>query len=311
MNYSKMFDITATGSPKKTYERSGPARLADYTIKPVYEYTPQIELAVNVALATGRPLLVRGGPGSGKSSLARAVADQLGWRYYEMNITSRTNAQDLLWSFDHLRRLNDSTAKKLKPDEEYIKPGPLWWAFNQTLAAKYAENQLLLSQPNSPDSVILLDEIDKAEPDVPNNLLLPLGSLRFVVDEIKPPLHVEASKDHPPLIFITTNEERQLPRAFLRRCIMLRLQPPDAEMLKKIAVKHFGKKDIKLYDDLAKLMIEAAKKEERSEPNAAEFLDAVWACKSLDVLPSVGKEESEVWQLIRKATLVKAKVTEI
>src|SRR6185503_8308126 len=99
MKYAKMFSVdkTKTGN---SYNRGGPARLGDRTKVPVYEYTPEIELAVNVALATGRPLLVRGPSGSGKSSLSRSIAHNLGWRYYEAVVTSQTRAQDLLWTFD-------------------------------------------------------------------------------------------------------------------------------------------------------------------------------------------------------------------
>src|SRR5262245_26465506 len=107
MKYTKMFSVKKTGTDND-YSRGGPARLADRTKEPVYEYTSEIELAVNVALATSRPLLVRGPSGSGKSSLARSVAHQLRWRYYEFNVTSRTSAQDLLWTFDSVHRLNDA-----------------------------------------------------------------------------------------------------------------------------------------------------------------------------------------------------------
>src|SRR4051812_11433529 len=104
MTYTRMFD--PNGAPTKTYARGGPEkRVADRTEKRVYEFDEGIVLQVNVALATGRPLLVRGPSGSGKSSLARAVAQELGWRYYEAVVTARTQARDLLWSFDSVRRL--------------------------------------------------------------------------------------------------------------------------------------------------------------------------------------------------------------
>jgi MoxR-like ATPase len=303
MEYSKMFNIEKKGVDV-SYERSGPTRLADRTIEPVYEFTSQIELAVNIALATGRPLLVRGSPGSGKSSLAKAIAHQMKWRYYEVTVTSRTNAEDLLWTFDNLRRLNDAQAHDLNDDSYYIKPGILWWAFNRILANNFEKTEPFSPQPNSPESVILIDEIDKAEPDVPNNLLIPMGSLKFTVSEIHE--EVAANKEHPPLIIITTNEERKLPDAFIRRCIILKLDPPDPERLRRIAVKHFGDSDDNLYESLAQEVIRIAK-EERKEPNAAEFLDAVWACVSLGVHPPIGDEKPSMeWISIKNATFRKA-----
>jgi MoxR-like ATPase len=311
MEYAKMFSVEKTGTDNN-YDRSGPARLADRTKDPVYEYTSEIELAVNVALATGRPLLVRGPSGSGKSSLARSVAHHLGWRYYEAVVTSQTGAQDLLWTFDSVLRLNDALDTKIpmKDKAEYVKPGVLWWGFNRESARKFEPTEPFSPQPNSICSVVLIDEIDKAEPNVPNNLLLPVGSLKFFVDDIGET--VEASADHPPLIVVTTNEERQLPSAFLRRCVVLDLKPPDAKRLKTIAVKHFDERDDDLYEALAGQMVEAEKKGERSEPNAAEFLDAVWACISLNVRPpKEGDDPSPEWLSIRKATMVKPKLTSL
>jgi MoxR-like ATPase len=308
MKYLKMFDI-ATGIARM-YNRSGPARMADHTRIPVYEYTPEIELAVNVALATGRPLLIRGDSGSGKSSLARAVAHKMGWRFYEIIVTSRTNAQDLLWTFDSIRRLNDAQAKDLKDESHYIKPGIMWWAFDRDSARKFDSEEAFSPQTDSPDSVILIDEIDKAEPDIPNNLLLPIGSLRFFVDEIGQ--EISAPEEHPPLIFITTNEERQLPSAFLRRCVVLKLNSPDAERLKKIAIKHFGERDDALYVELAKQIIDAAERGERPKANSAEFLDAVWACISMHVRPPInGENPSKDWELVKEATLIKPNETSL
>jgi len=304
MKYTKMFSTSKSGI-NENYNRSGPARLADRTKNPVYEYTPEIELAINVALATGRPLLVRGPSGSGKSSLARSVAHRLKWRYYETVVTTRTKAQDLLWIFDNIRRLNDAQSKEpLKEAKHYIKPGILWWAFNRNSAGMFDKQEPLSPQPNSEDTVILIDEIDKAEPDVPNNLLIPIGSLEFYIDEIDQ--IISASPEHPPLIFITTNDERQLPMAFLRRCLLLKLNPPSPERLIKIAEQHFGKRDDSLYSMLAEQITQAVKNKERPEANAAEYLDAVWACISLNVKPpNEGEEPSPTWLAIRESTLLK------
>src|SRR5262249_12388908 len=145
----------------------------------VYVYNGHIILAVRVALATGRPLLVRGSSGSGKSSLARHAARVLRWRYYEKVVTSRTQAQDLLWEVDHLRRLQDAQATKLRGGyQRYVRPGVFWWAFDRAKAAGQAARSRLAGRgtarldPNLGDdherAVVLVDEIDKADPDVPN-----------------------------------------------------------------------------------------------------------------------------------------------
>jgi MoxR-like ATPase len=302
LNYSRMFD--AARDSGHAYDRSGPARLADRSATPVYEFTPEIELAVNVALATARPLLVRGVSGSGKSSLARAVAHRMGWRYYEATVTSRTTAQDLLWTFDSIRRLNDTAGGKVGEMAEYVKPGVLWWAFDRADAGEVGGEEQFAPQPDALDAVVLIDEIDKAEPDVPNNLLIPVGSLHFYVDELD--REVQASKEHPPLLVITTNEERQLPPAFVRRCVVLELEPPDEARLVTIAERHFGERQDELYATLARQMVEASAAGERPFANAAEFLDAVWACESLKVRPpAAGEEPSPAWTLLRDATLLK------
>jgi len=306
MDYSKMFSIDKLGVDN-SYRRSGSKRLADRMDEPVYEYTPEIELAINIALATSRPLLVRGSPGSGKSSLAKAIAHQMNWRYYEAIITSRTNAEDLLWTFNNLRRLNDAQVNKMKEDSYYIRPGVLWWAFDSSLAREFGTEEPFFPQPEAEASVVLIDEIDKAEPDLPNNLLVPLGSMIFPLNEFDLKIK-EVKAKYPPLIVITTNDERKLPNAFLRRCVILDLKSPDAERLKRIAIKHFGERNDRLYEDLAQSIIKSAKEGKLSEPNAAEFLDAVWACICLEVNPPKNDEKpSTEWELIRNATVLKSK----
>ena len=178
--------------------RRGARQAGDQRAEPIYVYDEDLILAVNVALATRRPLLVRGPSGAGKSSLARNAADVLGWRYYEYVVTSRTEARDMLWQVDLLRRLHDAQAARAggTPFSEdytpYVKPGVLWWAFEPETAVWRG------APPDTPGikkvddpwsgapasrAVVLVDEIDKADPDVPNNLLVPLGSLRFQVEE--------------------------------------------------------------------------------------------------------------------------------
>jgi len=293
----------------------------------VYVYDQEIVLAVNVALATSRPLLVRGPSGSGKSSLARNVARFLGWRYYEEVISSRTQARDLLWRFDTLRRLNDAQAQRLKKEVYYVEPGVLWWAFHpesarrrglsasglKVLAPKGEAKEFLAADPNKGDAheraVVLLDEIDKADPDTPNNLLVPLGSFQFFVTEAEADVKVEPAKA--PLVVITSNDERELSNAFLRRCVMLNLQAPGRARLVEIARTHFGDKHEDLYDKVARRMTTRKKGEGEEEeesnggaprPSAAEFLDTVRACIELGVWPEA---KDKTWKALSRVTLSK------
>src|SRR5258708_3113904 len=132
MTYNKIFDPPLIQSLDKDSSATETSlSFGDRRERRVYVYTEEIILAVNVAIATTRPLLVRGPSGSGKSSLAHNIADHLRWRYYDEVISSRTQARDLLWSFDALRRLRDAQAKVLRKGlETYVEPGVLWWAFN-------------------------------------------------------------------------------------------------------------------------------------------------------------------------------------
>ena len=177
----------------------------------VYDYDYDLHLAVEIALATGRPLLLRGDPGSGKSSLAAFVARNLNWRYYEHTVTADTRAQDLLCSYDLVRRLGDAQARAGQRDTaplndlDYVEPGVLWWVFNPESAeqrgfieASIAERPRLrppsskakdpheeINLERRPDrAVVLIDELDKADPAVPNALLVPLGSNKFRVSDI-------------------------------------------------------------------------------------------------------------------------------
>ena len=302
----------------------------------VYVYDAKLKLAIEVALATGRPLLLRGEPGSGKSSLAAYVARNLGWRYYEHIVIARTQAQDLLWQFDTVRRLADAQLRKERRldlyDFDYVEPGVLWWVFDPvsarlrgapedrppaTLAQEPNEN---LNRTRSPDqAVLLIDEIDKADPDMPNGLLVPLGSNRFRVAETGTPVERAGSPDAQEalprisrlLVVITTNEERELPPAFLRRCIVHKLEGPTPDQLVEIARRHFEAVGVQFVGADRRLAALIAKRVERLRteakeravraPSTAEFLDAVHACRSLGVTP----DAAEPWALLERITLVK------
>ena len=315
MNYDKQrFDIKGTQPAldkliAKSASKSA-SSVADRRDGLVYVYTDDIELTVNVALATGRPILLRGPSGSGKSSLAQNVALRLGRRYYEEVITSKSQHTDLQWHFDLLRRFRDAHVGSLDPDADYIEPRALWWAFNpdsathRGLVAPASPKHLARdpSRLSGQGSVVLIDEIDKADPDLPNNLLVTLGSLQFTVPDLNN-IKVEAQKENAPLIFITSNDERDLAVAFMRRCLVLELKAPSIERLIAIAAQHFGDsvRGRENYKEIADALYGNA--DGASPPvSTAEYLDTVLACRDLKVRP---KQGDPVWDSIVRATIRK------
>jgi MoxR-like ATPase len=298
-------------------------RIPDSRDGRAYIIDPEVAFAVDVAVATGRPLLLRGEPGSGKSSLAAFVARQRGWRYYEHVVTSRTTARDLLWSFDAVRRLADAQVKR--PDQrfeivDYVEPGVLWWAFapeqarrrgaapGEPVAEAYDPNPGNAGRSAS-HAVVLIDEIDKADPDMPNGMLVPLGSSEFEVTDTH--TRVRRSTDAAQhLTVITTNEERELPQALLRRCVVAWVPPPSVAHLVNVAEQHtvqagapFTAADLSLAEALAHELMEARDEAERAalrKPSTAEYLDALQALRTLGV--TVG---SDRWRQLRMLTLAK------
>ncbi|HZF51507.1 MAG TPA: MoxR family ATPase [Polyangiaceae bacterium] len=305
----------AADEARKTYfEQVGQATR---TLVP-YVYSDEIILAVRVALATDRPLLLRGAPGSGKSTLAEDIAVVTGWRYYEQVVSSRTTAADLQWTFDAVQRLGDAQARVEGVDittrQRYIQPGVLWWAFDPESARRRglaSEKPLTFPEAKDPakspprteaGAVVLLDEIDKAEPDMPNDLLVPMGAKRFRVTEAE----VEVTAKSRVLLVITTNGERELPPAFLRRCIVLKLEQPQGRALNRILHVHFPEKDFPSLRDetFVKIrgrfwaMVDAANRAGVRPPGTAELIDAV---RALATLP----EAKEKWEALSLATMWK------
>jgi MoxR-like ATPase len=288
--------------------------------------------AVNAALASGRPLLLRGKPGTGKSQLALAAAVGLGRAFVSQIIDARTESRDLLWRFDAVRRLADAQAasaarlerrrdlaeKKeggmgdLLHESFYTAPGPLWWAFNWQSAEDQAEKAEVetpkLRRGCSPENgvVVLLDEIDKADSSVPNGLLGVLGDGEFTVPGVAEVVCGEVE----PLVVITTNEERALPEAFLRRCAVHQLEldrDPQKllEWLLRLGEAHFRDLDEKVLRDAAELVFEdreAALRQELTPPGGAEYLDLLRVVKERSKSPEEVREHLRIARrfLLRK-----------
>jgi len=271
-------------------------------------------MALWAAFVTGRPLLLRGEPGTGKSQIARAAAHCLRAPLVTCVIDSRTEPQDLRYQYDAVARLADAQALRDSDDRtvlapsNYIFPGPLWWAFSwDTAEAQSQSARISVTRPQIPvhdfpdennkggkennyssdnGCVLLLDEIDKADSDVPNGLLESLGNTGFQVPYREKPVTCGIKQ---PLIIITTNEERELPAAFVRRCLVLQLDlPRDEAELKKWLIEraqvHEFDCDDTIVSSAASLLIkdrDRASAAGFTPPGQAEFLDMLSALSKM------------------------------
>jgi MoxR-like ATPase len=215
--------------------------------------------AVNCAIALERPLLLKGEPGTGKTVLAMHVAEGLGMPLIQWHIKSTSKAADGLYVYDTVQRLNDSRfgTGDVSDIKHYIKLGPLGRVF----AAEQRH-------------VLLIDEIDKADLEFPNDLLLELDEMRFKIIETGE----EVLARHRPIVMITSNNEKELPDAFLRRCIFHFIEFPDPPLMRKIIAVHHPHLDAKLLDQvLIKFYWLREQSELRKKPSTAELVDWISA----------------------------------
>ena len=185
-----------------------------------YVATEDLRMAVNAAVSLERPLLIKGEPGTGKTMLAEEVAQALGKRLIQWHIKSTTKAQQGLYEYDAVSRLRDSQLgdDKVQDIANYIKRGKLWEAFD-------ADEQV----------VLLIDEVDKADIEFPNDLLVELDRMEFFVYETGATIKAK----HRPIIIITSNNEKELPDAFLRRCFFHFINFPDRDTMREIVDVHY------------------------------------------------------------------------
>ena len=226
----------------------------EFTGSKNYISTNDLTVAVNASIALEKPLLVKGEPGTGKTELARQIASSLKLQIIEWSIKSTTKAQQGLYEYDAVSRLRDSQlGEEIKDITKYIKKGKIWESFETTKK-----------------SVLLIDEIDKADIEFPNDLLQELDKMEFYIYETGEVIKA----NHRPIIIITSNNEKELPEAFLRRCFFHYIQFPEIDTLRKIVEVHFP--------DIKKSLLETALKKFfqirevpglKKKPSTSEALD--------------------------------------
>ncbi len=232
-----------------------------------YVTTADLRLAVNAAIALQRPLLVKGEPGTGKTMLAEEVAAALGCPLLEWHIKSTTKAQQGLYEYDAVSRLRDSQLgdPRVKDIAQYIVKGVLWQAFEA-------------DQP----VVLLIDEIDKADIEFPNDLLREIDRMEFYVYETRE--LVKAT--HRPLVFITSNNEKELPDAFLRRCFFHYIQFPDRDTLERIVAVHHPSLKRNLLERALETFLELREQPGlKKKPSTSELLDWLKLLMAEDIDP--------------------------
>ncbi len=246
-----------------------------FTNTDTYVTTPDLELAVNAAVTLERPLLVKGEPGTGKTLLAEEIAKSLGTDIVRWHIKSTTKAQQGLYEYDAVTRLRDSQLgdSRVKDIGNYILKGKLWEAFETKKRV-----------------VLLIDEIDKADIEFPNDLLLELDRMEFFVYETRENI---VAKNRP-IVIITSNNEKELPDAFLRRCIFHYINFPERDTMEKIINVHFPKIKKKLLSEALDIFFELREVPGlKKNPSTSELIDWIKLLLSDDIPRNVLLERDE------------------
>ena len=237
-----------------------------------YVATEDLRIAVNAAITLERPLLIKGEPGTGKTVLAREVATAIGAPLIEWHVKSTTKALQGLYEYDAVSRLRDSQLgdERVKDIRNYIKRGKLWDAF------------VADARP-----VLLIDEIDKADIEFPNDLLLELDRMEFHVYETGETIRARQR----PIVVITSNNEKELPDAFLRRCFFHYIRFPDADTMARIVDVHFPGIKRRLVEEALRIFFQVREMPGlKKKPSTSELLDWLKLLLSEDVGPEVLRE---------------------
>ena len=237
-----------------------------------YVATPDLMMAVNAAVTLGRPLLIKGEPGTGKTQLAAEIASALQRPLHEWHIKSTSKAHHGLYEYDAVSRLRDSQLgeEKVRDIRNYIVKGSLWEAFDSVV------------QP-----VLLIDEIDKADIEFPNDLLLELDRMEFYVYELRKTIVARQR----PIVMITSNNEKELPDAFLRRCFFHYIRFPDNETMRAIIEVHFPGIKQRLVAEALKLFYEIRDVPGmKKRPSTSELLDWLKLLMVEDIGPEILRE---------------------
>ncbi|MFK0573049.1 AAA family ATPase [Endozoicomonas sp.] len=230
-----------------------------------YIATDDLKMAVNAAVTLQRPLLIKGEPGTGKTMLAEQVAHSLGKELLQWHIKSTTKAQQGLYEYDAISRLRDSQLgdERVHDISNYIVKGKLWEAFE-----------------SNEQSVLLIDEIDKADIEFPNDLLQELDKMEFYVYETQQLVKARQR----PIVIITSNNEKELPDAFLRRCFFHYISFPDAETMRKIVEVHYPGLQKKLVDEALQVFFELRDIPGlKKKPSTSELIDWLKLLNSDDI----------------------------
>lgn len=263
-----------------------------------YVATDELRVAVNAAITLQKPLLIKGEPGTGKTLLAFEISKALGMPMYTWHVKSTTTAQQGLYEYDAVARLRDSQLgdEKVHDIRNYIVKGPLWKAFE-------SEQQV----------VLLIDEIDKADIEFPNDLLLEIDKMEFYCYELQETVRAK----HRPIIIITSNNEKELPDAFLRRCFFHYIRFPEKETMQQIVDVHFPNIERELVAEAMKAFYEVRDVQGvKKKPSTSELIDWIRLLKlgnqkvsdqtpkhELPYLGALLKNEQDIDLLLRMAKM--------